>query len=75
MDVKSYCDGELYVRTANYLVLKSMVAHWEKKYNDALELEDIPETDEGMDFMARLYTGDPKWYLPNPPIIFRLAEG
>ena len=74
LDVKSYCDGELYVRTANYLVLKSMVAHWEKKYNDALELEDIPETDEGMDFMARLYTGDPKRYLPNPPIIFRLSE-
>jgi hypothetical protein len=74
LDVKSYCNGELYVRTANYLVLKSMVAHWEKKYNDALELEDIPETDEGMDFIARLYTGDPKRYLPNPPIIFRLAE-
>ena len=74
LDVKSYCDGELYVRTANYLVLKSMVAHWEKKYNDALSLEDIPETDEGMDFMARLYTGDPKRYLPDPPIIFRLAE-
>ncbi len=74
LDVTSYCDGELYVRTANYLVLKSMVAHWEKKYNDALALEDIPDTDEGMDFMARLYTGDPKRYLPDPPIIFRLAE-
>jgi len=32
--------------------LKSMVAHWEKKYNDASKLEDIPKTDEGMDFMA-----------------------
>ena len=74
LDVKSYCDGEPYARTANYLVLKSMVAHWEKKYNDALALENIPETDEGMDFMARLYTGDPKRYLPDPPIIFRLAE-
>jgi len=74
LDVRSYCDGEIYARTANYLVLKSMVAHWEKKYNDALLLEDIPDTDEGMDFMARLYTGDPKRYLPDPPIIFRLAE-
>ena len=74
LDVRSYCDGEIYERTANYLVLKSMVAHWEKKYNDALLLEDIPDTDEGMEFMARLYTGDPKRYLPDPPIIFRLAE-
>ena len=52
LDVQSYCGGALYVRTANYLVLKSMVAHWEKKYNDASKLEDIPETNEGMDFMA-----------------------
>ena len=74
LDVRSYCDGEVYERTANYLVLKSMVAHWEKKYNDALLLEGIPDTDEGMEFMARLYTGDPKRYLPDPPIIFRLPE-
>jgi len=73
LDVKSYCSGELYERTANYIVLKSMVAHWEKKYNDAVELDEIPD-DEGMNFMAQLYTGDPKRYLPNPPIIFRLAE-
>jgi len=73
LDVKSYCDGDLYERTANYLVLKSMVAHWEKKYNDALALEEIPD-DEGMNFMAQLYTGDPKRYLPDPPIIFRLNE-
>ena len=73
LDVKSYCSGELYERTANYLVLKSMVAHWEKKYNDAMALEEIPD-DEGMNFMAQLYTGDPKRYLPDPPIIFRLNE-
>mmetsp|Transcript_8732 Transcript_8732/g.14379 ORF Transcript_8732/g.14379 Transcript_8732/m.14379 type:complete len:658 (+) Transcript_8732:95-2068(+) len=72
LDMKSYCNGELYERTANYLVLKSMVAHWEKKYNDAMELEALPD-DEGA-FMAQLYTGDPKRYLPDPPIIFRLAE-
>ena len=73
LDVKSYCSGELYERTANYLVMKSMVAHWEKKYNDALALDEIPD-DEGMNFYAQLYTGDPKRYLPDPPIIFRLAE-
>jgi len=73
LDVKSYCSGELYERTANYLVLKSMVAHWEKKYNDAMELDTIPD-DEGMNFLAQLYTGDPKRYLPDPPIIFRLNE-
>lgn len=70
LDVASYCDGELYERTANYLVLKSMVAHWEKKYEDAKRLEEIPEGD----FMEQLYTGDPKRYLPDPPIIFRLDE-
>jgi hypothetical protein len=73
LDIKSYCSGELYERTANYLVLKSMVAHWEKKYNDAMALEEIPDS-EGMNFMAQLYTGDPKRYLPDPPIIFRLNE-
>ena len=72
LDMKSYCDGELYERTASYLVLKSMVAHWEKKYNDAMELDALPDEDGA--FMAQLYTGDPKRYLPDPPIIFRLAE-
>ena len=72
LDVKSYCDGELYERTANYLVLKSMVAHWEKKYQDAQALESIPAEEEN--FLAQLYIGDPKRYLPDPPIIFRLNE-
>lgn len=70
LDVKSYCDGELYERTASYLVMKSMVAHWEKKYQDAKSLEEIPDGD----FLTQLYTGDPKRYLPDPPIIFRLDE-
>ena len=72
LDMKSYANGELYERTANYLVLKSMVAHWEKKYNDAMELDALPDDESA--FMAQLYTGDPKRYLPDPPIIFRLAE-
>ena len=70
LDVSTYCNGELYERTASYLVMKSMVAHWEKKYQDAKDLEDIPDSD----FMQQLYTGDPKRYLPDPPIIFRLDE-
>ena len=73
LDMKSYCSGELYQRTANYLILKSMVAHWEKKYNDAVQLDTLPDND-GMNFYAELYTGDPKRYLPDPPIIFRLNE-
>ncbi|KAL7472108.1 hypothetical protein ACHAXS_012431 [Conticribra weissflogii] len=72
LDMKSYCGGELYERTASYLVLKSMVAHWEKKYTDAQKLESIPDDDSY--FLQQLYTGDPKRYLPNPPIIFRLDE-
>ena len=74
LDVKSYCGGELYERAANYLVLKTMVAHWEKKYNDALELENIPPDERGVNFYRRLYIGDPKRYLPDPPIIYRLEE-
>ena len=70
LDVATYCNGELYERTASYLVMKSMVAHWEKKYQDAKDLEEIPDSD----FMQQLYTGDPKRYLPDPPIIFRLDE-
>ena len=73
LDMKSYCSGDLYERTANYLILKSMVAHWEKKYNDAIQLDTLPDND-GMNFYAELYTGDPKRYLPDPPIIFRLNE-
>jgi hypothetical protein len=38
-----------------------------------MALEEIPDS-EGMNFMAQLYTGDPKRYLPDPPIIFRLNE-
>lgn len=76
LDVKSYCGGELYERTSAYLVLKSMVAHWEKKYADAQYLESIAgnDNDDQMNFLDELYTGDPKRYLPDPPIIFRLAE-
>jgi hypothetical protein len=31
-----------------------------EEVNDALLLEDTPETDKGIDFMVCLYTGDPK---------------
>lgn len=72
LDLKSFCNGELYERTANYLVLKGMVAHWEKKLRDAQYVENTPETRGN--FMEILMMGDPKRYLPDPPIIFRLDE-
>ena len=34
LDLNSFCSGELYERTACYLVLKGMVAHWEKKVRE-----------------------------------------
>lgn len=72
LDLKSFCSGELYERTACYLVLKGMVAHWEKKVRDAEYVEATPETQNN--FIDLLMTGDPKRYLPDPPIIFRYNE-
>jgi len=72
LDIKSYCKGELYERTACYLVLKGMVAHWEKKVRDAEYVESTPQTREN--FLDILMMGDPKRYLPDPPIIFRYDE-
>ncbi len=73
LDLKSYATGELYQRTAHYFVLKGMVAHWEKKVNDAEYVETAPMK-EDVDFLQLLMVGDPKRYLPDPPIIFRYNE-
>ena len=72
LDLKSFANGELYERTANYLVLKGMVAHWEKKVKDAEYCERTPQTRDN--FMEVLATGDPKRYLPDPPILYTLRE-
>jgi hypothetical protein len=72
LDLKSFCGKELYERTASYLVLKGMVAHWEKKLRDAEYVENTPETRSN--FIEILMVGDPKRYLPDPPIIFRYDE-
>ena len=72
LDLMSFCDGELYERVANYLVLKGMVAHWEKKVRDAEYVEKTPQTNEN--FMSVLSVGDPRRYLPDPPILFTLRE-
>lgn len=72
LDVKSFCGGELYERVANYLVLKGMVAHWEKKVVDADYVEKTPQTKNN--YITVLSRGDPKRYLPDPPILFTLRE-
>jgi hypothetical protein len=72
LDLNSFCRGELYERTANYLVLKGMVAHWEKKVRDAEYIENTEETRSN--FIEVLMVGDPKRFLPDPPIIFRYDE-
>ena len=72
LDLKSYCSGNVHERTASYLVLKGMVAHWEKKVKDAEYVESTPETNAN--FLEILMVGDPRRYLPDPPIIFRLNE-
>lgn len=72
LDLKSFCGTELYERTASYLVLKGMVAHWEKKVLDSEYFENTAETRSN--FIDVLMVGDPKRYLPDPPIIFRYDE-
>lgn len=72
LDVTTYGKGELYERCANYLVLKSMVAHWEKKVVDADYTERTPQTKDN--YVSVLARGDPRRYLPDPPILFTLRE-
>lgn len=72
LDLMSFCDGELYERVANYIVLKGMAAHWEKKVRDANYYENTPQTQEN--YITVLSCGDPKRYLPESPILFTLKE-
>jgi hypothetical protein len=72
LDVATYCKGDLYQRCANYLVLKGMVAHWEKKVVDADQTEKKPQTKDN--YMTVLSMGDPRRFLPDPPILFTLRE-
>jgi hypothetical protein len=72
LDLLTYCKGDLYERCANYLVLKGMVAHWEKKVVDADFIERTPETKNN--YISLLSRGDPRRFLPDPPILFTLRE-
>jgi hypothetical protein len=72
LDLKSYCSGHLYERIGNYLVLKGMVAHWEKKVVDADYVERTPMSKTN--YISILSRGDPKRYLPDPPILFTVRE-
>ena len=72
LDLKSYCKGEMYERAANYLVLKGMVAHWEKKVVDADRADKTPQTKSN--YISVMSIGDPRRFLPDPPILFTLRE-
>ncbi|KAG7361965.1 hypothetical protein IV203_025631 [Nitzschia inconspicua] len=72
LDLMSFCQGDLYQRIGNYIVLKGMVAHWEKKVVDANFYEKNPQPEEN--YMRWLATGDPKRYRADPPILWTLAE-
>jgi hypothetical protein len=72
LDLKSFATGDLYERCANYLVLKGMVAHWEKKVKDAEYTERVPQTKEN--YVSIMSRGDPRRFLPDPPILFTLRE-
>ena len=68
LEILSFCDGDLYERIGNYLVLKSMVAHWEKKVVDA----DFFENQRGNEYNQ--LRGDPKRFLRDAPILFTMKE-
>jgi len=72
LDLKSYIGMEVYERTATYLILKGMAANWQQKTSDAdyFENTQLPKESQA----SLLYVGDPKRYLPDPPIIFRYSE-
>lgn len=72
LDVSTFCKGDLYERCANYLVLKGMVAHWEKKVVDADLTDKNPQTKDN--FVTAMAQGDPRRFLPDPPILFTLRE-
>jgi hypothetical protein len=72
LELNQFVGKELYERSASYIVLKAMVAHWEKKVRDADFLLKNPQNKDN--FMTVLATGDPKRYLPDPPIIFAFDE-
>jgi len=72
LDLTSYCGGELYERASCYLVLKGMVSHWEQKVRDAEYVESTPPDRDNL--IDLLMVGDPKRYLPDPPIIYRYNE-
>lgn len=72
LELTKYCGSDLYERVGDYIVLKGMVAHWEKKVVDADFLEKTEQTDENR--VSILARGDPKRYLPDPPILFTLKE-
>ena len=69
LEILSYCNGDLYERIGNYLVLKGMVAHWEKKVVDADFFENQEEDEE-----LNKLRGDPKRFLRDSPILFTLKE-
>ena len=72
LDIATFCKGEVHERSANYLVLKGMVAHWEKKLVDADYTERTMQTKEN--YVSVMARGDPRRFLPDPPILFTLKE-
>lgn len=68
LELMSFCNGDLYERIGNYLVLKGMVAHWEKKVVDADFFENQRENEYNQ------LRGDPKRFLRDAPILFTLKE-
>jgi len=68
LEIMSFCNGDLYERIGNYLVLKGMVAHWEKKVVDADKFEN------DRDNQYNQLRGDPKRFLRDAPILFTVKE-
>lgn len=72
LELTKFCKGDLYERIGNYIVLKGMVAQFEKKVVDANYIENTKQTDAN--YIQVLTRGDPRRYQPDPPILFTLRE-
>lgn len=72
LDLRKYCNGSVYERTANYIVLKGMQCTWEKKVRDAEVIESTKETPQNV--LILVGTGDPRRYMPKPEVLYELKD-
>jgi len=79
LDMMSYCGGDLYQRSASYIILKGMQCTWEQKVRDAEKIEEIDRInlankDKKKKKISTLRIGDPRRFEPGSTVIYKLNE-